>query len=511
MNELPELPFEKVLSYLSLDDRLKARAVSRRWYWTINSFQVKTLFYSRHRAGFIKGKHRLISGAFAQNFIYSAQGATFFTFFNASLISAFSNLKHLRLYDFKVELNKKQRKTFASVLRSFDRLEQLDIIGCRQYVGLPTPVKLHFPMLTGLWIDRSIGFGNLRLNAPRLQKIRACFYYRHRLELVHPESVEWLMVSRWTAEAVEEMKNLKYLYLTGDPKDFSPSLISSLEQLKEIHLSNSHDLFQFFEQKRRYARADLKIFYSGLLLTSPDDPAIRSLKSVLLPDDLHSLLPDDPGYFSDEAIGCLAENSSRLADEIPFCRILRYSAVERVTPELQTSLFKRFTHLRQIYVLEPVEDTERFLNLLKNLDIESLEFCCDQPQDLFDRLPEHCAVQELTISANMDLDARFLSRMKHLMELSLEFWIDAEAIRTILEKLGCLSSFNIGYRNIWASIEIRYAPKRFDVSASGVGHAYMSDPDAVISFISSSYIPEEEPERSWSRRTQLTYADALGF
>ena len=73
MDDLPELPFEKVLSYLSLEDRLKSRAVSRRWYWTINNFKVKSLCYLDHPAGFIRGKSRLVSGAFARNFISSSR------------------------------------------------------------------------------------------------------------------------------------------------------------------------------------------------------------------------------------------------------------------------------------------------------------------------------------------------------------------------------------------------------------------------------------------------------
>ena len=47
LNDLPVLPFEKILSYLSPQDLLKSRAVSRRWYRMINGFRVKRLFYSK--------------------------------------------------------------------------------------------------------------------------------------------------------------------------------------------------------------------------------------------------------------------------------------------------------------------------------------------------------------------------------------------------------------------------------------------------------------------------------
>ena len=58
MDDLPELPFEQILSQLSLEDLLKSRTVSRAWYHRINSFKVKSLCYSERPLGFIEGKSR---------------------------------------------------------------------------------------------------------------------------------------------------------------------------------------------------------------------------------------------------------------------------------------------------------------------------------------------------------------------------------------------------------------------------------------------------------------------
>ena len=111
----------------------------------------------------------------------------------------------------------------------------------------------------------------------------------------------------------------------------------------------------------------------------------------------------------------MAENRSRLADEILFYPSLHYSAIERVDPELAIDVLSGFTDLNRIKV---DEDIERFLNVLKNFDnISDLQFQCDQPQDLFDRLPEHCAIQSLTIENVKISDFRFLSRLNHLTEL----------------------------------------------------------------------------------------------
>ena len=111
--DLPELPLEKMLSYLSLEDLIKSRAVSRRWHKTIDSFKVKSLCYSSHPSGFIFGKSRLVSGAFARNFISSTRFASFFNTFGQTILS---NLKHLRLCD--LHLGEENEKAFFQVLNS---------------------------------------------------------------------------------------------------------------------------------------------------------------------------------------------------------------------------------------------------------------------------------------------------------------------------------------------------------------------------------------------------------
>ena len=465
MDDLPELPFEKVLSYLSLEDRIKARAVSRRWYHQINRFKVKTLCYSDLPAGFIWRKSRLVSGSFAQNFICSTRFAMFSATFRPTILS---NLKHLRLCDLRLN-NKKTRKSFARALQSFGQLEQLDIIRLSYHPnsGPNKKFKLTLPMLTSIRLEKVRGLSKLTLDAPQLLKIKVSESYDLRLELVHGESVEWLMIDEWTVLEMEKMKNLKYLYLGVYLDEFNPAFLSSFEQLKEICLSYFEDgLFTvLFEQKQQHGRTDLKIYLQGLLLNGPD-PA------------LHSLQSSDEEFFS-----CLAENPSRLADQIPFWYSLGYSRIERVAPKIEMSSLKRFTDLSRIDVFEPVEDTERFLGLLKNLDgIEQLVFESDQPQDLFDRLPEHCAVQSLTIS-KAPSDYRFLFRLKHLMELILKFPIDVHAIRKVLEENEFLSYFYFQYLGKEVRISIEY-PKQFLVSVDGAWRE-VRNLDAAIELITA--------------------------
>ena len=94
MDELPELTFEQVLSYLNLEDRLRLRAVSRSCRQKItNDSRVKSLCYSSRSRHFIPGKNRWISGTFAQNFISSNQFTPFFNTFSQTILSPTSSIR----------------------------------------------------------------------------------------------------------------------------------------------------------------------------------------------------------------------------------------------------------------------------------------------------------------------------------------------------------------------------------------------------------------------------------
>ena len=118
LNDLPVLPFEKILSHLSLEDRIKSRAVSRRWCQTVDSFRVKTLCRSNDPVGFIWEKSLLVSGRFAQNFISSSRFDPFFKTFGQTIVS---NLKHLCLSDLylKAETTMQHSQLGSRVLASF--------------------------------------------------------------------------------------------------------------------------------------------------------------------------------------------------------------------------------------------------------------------------------------------------------------------------------------------------------------------------------------------------------
>ena len=472
MDDLPELPFEKVLSYLSLQD---------------------LLCYSNRPGDYIHGIIPWVSGAFAENFISSTRFATFFDTFGQTI---FSSLKRLRLCD--IDLNEEDPTEFIRILNSFGRLEQLDII--RVNCSPPQELTLNLPTVTRLQLaEVLVRTKKLTLEAPKLREIKLdnCFSYPSmneissesgnrwlrsnlRLEIVHGESVERLLVDRWEYTEVSKLKNLKALYNgKSSIEGIDSTLLSSLQQLKEIHTNQHKEVSKLFEQKQLSGRADLKIYLWGLLLNGPDDPAINVTRF--------------PEYLSRELLVCLAENSSRLADEIHFYRYLRFSNIEGVAPGLEVDLLKRFTDLNAIMVTSPVQNIDRFLDLLKNCDnIVELDFGSAQPQDLFDRLPEHSAAQDLTLSRPPS-DLAFLFRLKHLIKLDVKWSIDRKTVQRAFQELPVLCLFRFGK----ASIEIRPS-NEFKVSV-GIGKKTVSNLNAAIELI----FGKEKPSKAKKRKAKV--------
>ena len=456
MDELPKLPFELVLSYLSFAERLRLSAVSRSCHQKIFSLRVQSLCYSERPSGFILGKSHWVSGAFAENFISSSRFISFFKAFGRSVLS---NLKHLRLCDLSLDLE--NRTAFTRTLKSFGELEQLDIV--RAKCSRAKTFKLNLQALTSIHLEDLSGIEMLTLDTPRLRKIKLVrlrepnlvrlretnpnqtnlvnrFYWPLQLNIIHGESVERLISVQSFFEVEQELmnlKNLQVLYLADFLPNIDPNFLLSLKQLKEIHLNDRRFLSSLFQQKQRWGRTELKIYVAGLLLNGPDDPE----KNII--DGFYSHT-----YLRREIIGYLAEIStgskrSRLADEMLFYRDLSYTYIKSIAPGLEINLLKKFTELNEIQIHLPVRDIERFLGLLKNLEniVELVFKFFDQPQDLFDRLPEHCAVQCLAIDSRPS-DLGFLFRLKNLIHLHLDRLTDVELVRRAFEELPVLSSFS---------------------------------------------------------------------
>ena len=302
-------------------------------------------------------------------------------------------------------------------------------------------------MLRRIQFDNVNGVNEVNLDAPELRKVQLTYCCPGlRLEIVHAGSVGLLETDFWSHVAVEKLKNLKCLCVDGSKID--STFLSNLKQLEEIHLFDFVEVSELFKQKDKCSRDDLNIYYFGLQLNDADDSAIKS----------------DFVKLEGETVAYLAANLFRLADEIPLQSYLNYTGIERVEPSLAINIMRKFIDLNEVIVREPVQDIERFMDLLGKFDnIVLLQFLGNQPQALFDRLPEHSFVQQLIIRECQVQNFQFLLKFRRLIHLELGCSIDVKLIRKVLEELDFPSNFTFKYRNMIVRILIDHYPKLFEV------------------------------------------------
>ena len=143
---------------------------------------------------------------------------------------------------------------------------------------------------------------------------------------------------------------------------------------------------------------------------------------------------------------------------------------------MEIPILNRFPDLYEILVDSPVQDVQRFLSVVNRFNIA--DFFCPQPQDLFDRLPEHCAIQDFFITYQPE-DLRFLFKLKNSIRLSLGFTISLELISEIFKELPFLSHFSFKYDYKWCTIETGLS-KVFEISISHGKIRTVSNVDAAI-------------------------------
>ena len=447
MEDLPDLAFEQVLKHLSLNDRLRARSVSKRWRQRFD-FEVKSLCFSDRPVPFIMGNARHVSGEFARNFISCTRFTSFFTIFGQTILS---NLKHLRICD--LQLNEEILAVFASVLQSFSRLERLDLIRLDCSLGyFENKLDLKLPVLQSIHLQ-SLLFNKLTVEASRLEEITflgcSC-----NLDIVHGESVKKLITHDMKGIPVKKLENLQLLFLGNYIEIEPPAFLSSLLQLREIHLNRPDIVAVLFDQKQMYGLAELKIYFLGLLLNGPDDPAI-------------ALSLD---YYQDFFFNSI-QNRFRLANELPPFWLPRYSDIERNIERVAPGLELNFLIMSsEMDVDQPIQDDQRFLDLIKNFGVVGLFFRA-QPQYLFDRLPDYqCAIPFLSINRALS-DFQFLFRLRKLNRLCLNFTIDLQLVRQVFEELPFFFFFEFKYKTNQISIELTtpwlkkiYNPNEFVVT-----------------------------------------------
>lgn len=479
IDDLPELPFQQIVSYLSFRDRINLRSVCRSWRMRFD-FKANSLCCSDSPSG------REFGGEFIDNYISSPEFHLFLITFAPTILA---DLKHLRLVDAclygllisKSGFRKTSRSTDPPVLiktlSSFRQLERVEIINTQYYdrKNEKMELDLRLPVCTSLHLE-NVYVESVCVDAPALRKINLVnseHCEEFKLDLIHGESVERLSIDGKIWIFMNGLKNLKYLDIIRAPQ-FNLSLLSRLEHLEEIHLQKARhvpELRHLFQQN-----PSLKVYRFGCLLNGPGDPLATDFQSF-----------DDPGLLPH-----LAENLTRLVDEIPLFSVLEYWHIERVALEKAVCLLKRFTDLREILVHQPVPNAQRFLDLLKNLNITRLEFIGPQPQDLFDGLPEHSStLQKLTIAGDPS-NLRFLFRLKNLTVLHVPCLMDFEFILFLLKELKNLKELRFNY--LKKMVRIRVGTYDLEKYSIFIDNHLESTTDLNVAI---RYLVEKLTEKGW--------------
>ena len=461
MEELPQLPFDLILSYLSFVQLVKSRAVSRRWYNHINNFKVKTLLLF-DRSGWLPYRKNILRNA-TQSYAISAQLEMFFTTFGPTILS---NLRQLRL--FYPGPSRMSLPVLIQSLQMLDKLEELAITGysVRNLISEPDKqqkafmydrLELILPMLKRIRLESLVEIEKLNLVAPKLRNIELfdCFL---KLNFVHRESIEKLLICHLECvimKQLKRMKQLKYLHIGRKMGGSIDPFLSCLEQLREIHLfhipydQQRSTILQLFDQKQRYGCVDLKIYLRGLLLNGPDDPAVG----------------DDHTRFNERNLEYMVENHWRMANQMPFYKELDYVKVKHIAPELAIELSKRLTALEEIEVTRSVR-VQSFLYFLgyfeKNGELPFLSFYRKQRQELFNRLPEQCVVWRLKIRKAPSDALLSLKVLKNLAFLHVNCPIELQTVQKVLEELPFLFQFKFKMGEKWIRI-VMEPPDKFQV------------------------------------------------
>lgn len=436
MYDPPELVLEKILSYLSLADRLRSRAVSKRWCQMIDRLKVNTLCYSERPIGFLIGKSRFVS-----TFICSPRFESFF--FSSFGRSLRDHLRRLHLCNLNV--NGKET-AFTEFLSSFDQLEELNIISLQA-----DELKLKLQMLNSIQLREDVSVMELTLDTPRLKTVHLESY--PILNLIH-ESVETLYIdtlefltdcaSGEPLELSNQLGNLKSLYFNRYSHSSFSFLLRKTLQMKNVYVFRLAYARNLIIQMSDYPWYDLSIYFCGMLVNGLDDPLFDRNRFPQF------------GQFRGNALAYLSERLTILPENLfPLRRELCYLAIERIPVALRRDLLKRFTDFDTLTLRDGPVEIPRFLDFLRSShNIAALE-TFDQPPDLFNRLPDHCAVQKLIIRRQV-LDPESLFRLKHLIHLKLsECSFDIELIRRFLKELQFLCYFQLIQTAFGKGIEIR--------------------------------------------------------
>ena len=136
------------------------------------------------------------------------------------------------------------------------------------------------------------------------------------------------------------------------------------------------------------------------------------------------------------------------------------------------NILNRFTDLSKITVNHPVRDIHRFLKLLQRLNTAVGLVFYQQPQNLFDQLPQYLPFQKLTICSSLS-DLAFLFELKNLTILNLQnekISVDAEFVEKFFKSSSLFPRSLSNFAPGWSPLtQLLFHYKSASGSGLGIG------------------------------------------
>ena len=404
MNSLPLELHLMIFELLPVQDTVRLRLVSKKWYHLLNS---------------LKHQHLTIVGTQDPEKRYYPAGNTIHTIkciddylLITPIPPLLRSVKQLKTYFYS--------EIIIDLTRFYNQFRELEDLTCYNYPNICNTIILNLQHLYKLNID-CYRHSPFDLRTPRLTHLMVWDFAI--CDLYFPDRLQRLETTIFNDEKFNYslFKNLEFLSATGGDWTFlTNTFLISLSTLKEIHFStesfpNRETLNSIFT----YRREGLRIYLCGF--------------------DIDQNIEEDENFprgDSKSVTKFIVKNYEKTADKVYGYDNLRVEYNELIKAGIKKDFFVKFPSLNAVQLIEKVEDEEALLEFLTNT--KPLNFTMENTllsQTILCRIGSHCEIRALNLM-KMDLDIMcpefdFIYKMESLewilinQSISLDFLIKA--------------------------------------------------------------------------------------
>lgn len=445
MDEVPFEIFAKIFRYLGLDDKTRCKRVSKQWKCKINLLNIRCLTitnnfkpYFHHLKWFDRDPPQFID---YQNYVLEED---FESSFIRSTTQMLRNLKDLILCHLKLSIINRALYIFSGQI---ERL-MIDGIICDTFadssdLGGPEGQLFIFSRTIRVLSLAEFTVDKIVLILPELKFVEIDNLTEAEFDVHYPLSIEHAEFDYYEAclEEFENLKIVKFDSIDDEGDSLSENFLRYKPDIEEIHFGDKSVFRELKKQREEFGLTKLKLFYLGLDVTNSTNLAQF--------DDCHDEL-------NEARLKLYIENSSKMADRLPFEMEIDFSEVEPVYSLLPSGFWKKLVYLDLIRITKRLNDESSLIECLKLVNVfGSLE------------IHVNCVTEELlkTVSVlnptllSLTLKSEtasgyseeglktIISNLAFLTELEFEFTTSLEFVQHAFEDRKFLISFTFLYKD----------------------------------------------------------------